>query len=63
MAHVLATLMATQADLPLLNFEMIQGRKKLEYFKAVREGFNRNYLPMKKIFTWVIDRTVSTYPK
>lgn len=63
LARVLATLMATQADLPLLNFEMIQGRKKLEYFKAVREGFNRNYRPMEEIFTWVIDRTFSTYPK
>jgi len=63
LARLLATLMAAQADLPLLNFEMIQGKKKLDYFKAVREGFNRNYRPMEEIFTGVIDRTVSTYPK
>ena len=47
---MLASLMALQAELPPLDFGMLKGKKKQEYFTAVRFGLNRNYAPMEKIF-------------
>lgn len=59
-ARVLATLMASQANLPLLNFEAISKGKREAYFAAVRAGLDRNYRPMEEIFKWVIEKTFST---
>ncbi len=50
MARLLALLMTLQAGLPLLDFSMIAGKKKLAYFRAVRTGLDRNYKPMMQIF-------------
>ncbi len=58
-ARILATLMALQAGLPLLNFEIIGKGKRKEYFAAVCAGLDRNYRPMEKIFNWVIQKTFS----
>jgi cell filamentation protein len=58
-ARVLATLMASQANLPLLNFEAIGKGKREAYFAAVRAGLDRNYRPMEEIFKWVIEKTFS----
>ena len=58
LARMLALLMALQAELPLLDFSLVKGRKKEEYFSAVRAGLDRNYGPMEKIFGEVIERTV-----
>jgi len=52
--RILATLMALQAGLPLLDFSLIRGKRKLEYFAAVRAGLDRNYQPMKNIFAGII---------
>jgi len=49
-ARLLAILMTLQAGLPLLDFSMITGKKKLEYFRAVQSGLDRNYEPMMQIF-------------
>lgn len=58
-ARVLSTLMALQAGLPLLNFSGIAaGEKKEEYFAAVRAGLDRNYEPMKKIFSEIIEKSL-----
>lgn len=57
LARLLATLMALQADLPPLDFGAIRGRKRQEYFAAVRSGLDREYEPMERIFTGVIGRT------
>jgi hypothetical protein len=38
MARLLDLLMTLQAGLPLLDFSMITGKKKLAYFRAVRAG-------------------------
>ena len=59
--RLLATLMALQAGLPLLDFTDIEGRKKEEYFSAVRAGLDRDYKPMEKIFSRVISRTKKVY--
>ena len=58
--RLLAILMGLQAGLPPLNFGGIQGRKRDEYFAAVRAGVDRNYTPMEEIFSAVIRRTLRT---
>jgi cell filamentation protein len=56
-ARLLATLMALQAGLPPLDFGSIKGRKRQEYFAAVRAGLDRDYKPMEKVFSAVVRRT------
>jgi cell filamentation protein len=56
--RMLAILMALQARLPPLNFGSIRGRRRQEYFAAVRAGLERNYEPMERIFSAVIRRTL-----
>lgn len=56
--RVLATLMATQARLPLLDFSEIKGKKKEEYFTAVQAGMDKDYKPMEAIFELIIRKTV-----
>jgi cell filamentation protein len=63
LGRLLVWLMALQAGLPPLNFGGIEGRKKQEYFAAVRAGLNRDYEPMDKIFSSVIRRTFRIYNK
>ena len=58
LARMLASLMALQAELPPIDFSMVKGRKKQEYFIAVQSGFDRNYDPMEKIFAEVIEETL-----
>ena len=55
--RILSTLMALQATLPLLDFGPIRGRRKEDYFAAVRAGLDRNYKPMGEIFKLVLNRT------
>ena len=50
LGRLLATLMALQAGLPFLDFSVLAGEKKEEYFSAVRAGLDRNYAPMKQLF-------------
>lgn len=61
LARMLAVLMALQAGLPALVFDDLGGRKRLQYFSAVRAGLERNYRPMAGIFSAVIERTVQTH--
>ena len=48
--RLIATLMALQAGLPLLDFSDWAERKKEEYFSAIRIGLDRNYDPMTQLF-------------
>lgn len=59
LARMLATLMAVQAGYPPLDFGSIRGKKKEAYFSAIQAGLDRDYEPMKGIFTEVLVRTVS----
>jgi len=61
LSRLLATLMALQAGLPLLDFSEFEGKRKEEYFAAVRQSMARNYLPMEQVFTAVIARTLQAY--
>ena len=59
MARLVAILMALQAGLPPLDFSIITGKKKLEYFAAVRSGMKRDYKPMERVFEEVLGSTIS----
>ena len=56
-SRLLATLMALQAGLPLLDFSGITGKEKQAYFQAVQISMGRNYEPMKNVFRKVIARS------
>ncbi len=57
-ARLLATLIALQAGLPPLDFGGLKGKRRKDYFIAVRAGLERNYKPMERIFSDVIARTL-----
>lgn len=57
LGRLLATLMALQAGLPLLDFSVLDGLRREEYFAAVRAGLDTDYRPMKRLFTDVIERS------
>lgn len=57
-SRLLATLMALQACLPLLDFGDFEEERKEEYFAAVQQGMARNYQPMEKVFSEVISRSL-----
>jgi cell filamentation protein len=53
--------MALQAELPLLDFSGIYGKKKAEYFSTVQSGMDWNYEPMVKVFSGVIRKTLGAH--
>ncbi|OGW21563.1 MAG: hypothetical protein A2077_00365 [Nitrospirae bacterium GWC2_46_6] len=55
-ARILSTLMALQAGLPLLRFDLIAGEMKKEYFAAIQAGMNKNYQPMEKLLSVIIEK-------
>jgi len=57
---MLATLMALQAGLPVLDFSLLDGDRREEYFAAVRAGLDRDYLPMKRLFADIIEKSLPT---
>lgn len=61
LARILSILMALQAGLPLLNFSaIVEEKKKQEYFSAVQEGLDKNYAPMERLFSEVIERSLAS---
>ena len=58
LGRLLATLMALQAGLPLLDFSVLDGLRREEYFAAVRAGLDTDYQPMKRLFMDVIERSL-----
>lgn len=58
LARMLASIMALQAELPPLDFSILKGKKKQEYFVAVQAGISRNYEPMEKTFEQVLEKTL-----
>lgn len=57
LARMLAIIMGLQAALPPLDFSIISGKKRDEYFTAVQAGMDCNYAPMEKIFRDLLRRT------
>ena len=60
LARILSTLMALQAGLPLLDFSLIAGVKKEAYFAAIQAGMDKNYQPMEKLFSGIIEKSVAS---
>lgn len=58
LGRMLATLMALQAGLPILDFCDWDGEKRETYFAAVRSGMDRNYRPMQELFAEVIEKSL-----
>lgn len=58
LGRILATLMALQAGLPVLDFSELDGARREEYFFAVRSGLDRDYLPMKRLFDDIIENSL-----
>lgn len=58
LGRMLATLMALQAGLPVLDFSLLDGDGREEYFAAVRSGMDRDYRPMTQLFTGIIKMTL-----
>ncbi|MDP3296561.1 MAG: Fic family protein [Thermodesulfovibrionia bacterium] len=56
-ARILSTLMALQSGLPLLDFGLITVERKKEYFAAIQAGLDKNYVPMEKLFSVIIERS------
>lgn len=61
LGRLFSVLMALQADLPVLNFELVKGKRKQDYICAIQAGLSRNYEPMKKLFKLIINKTIKTY--
>lgn len=61
--RLLAVLMGLQAGLPALYFDNLSGRKRQQYFAAVRAGMDRDYEPMVNLFNAVIERTLQIHEK
>jgi len=60
LGRMLATLMALQAGLPVLDFSLLDGDRREEYFAAVRAGMDRDYQPMKRLFADIIESSLTT---
>jgi cell filamentation protein len=58
-ARLLSVLMGLQAGLPPLDFTVIDGIKRDEYFAAVRAGMDLDYQPMSGIFRSVVEETLA----
>lgn len=57
-ARVLSTLMGLQAGLPPLDFSAMDGRGKRQYIEAIHAALARDYAPITKVFSAVVERTL-----
>ena len=62
-SRIVTSIMALQAGLPVLDFSLISGMKKSDYFAAVQAGMDRNYEPMEKLFVEIIERSIQASSK
>jgi cell filamentation protein len=46
--------MALQAEIRIADFDEFVERRREEYFAAVRAGLERNYSPMREVFSALI---------
>lgn len=57
LGRLLCTVMALQADMPVLDFRYIE-ENKADYIAAIHAGLDQNYEPMKFIFSEVLNRSL-----
>lgn len=58
LGRLLATIMALQAGLPLLDFGELDGDQRELYFAAIRRGLDRDYPPMAELFGAIIRKSL-----
>jgi len=62
-ARIIANLMAMQAKKPPLNFASIDQTANMEGFKsyilAIHAGFSGDYKPIERIFTTIIEQSIT----
>ena len=58
LARMVSVLMAFQAGLPALDFSGLKGKKRQEYFAAVRSGLRKDYGPMCRVFQAIVEKTL-----
>jgi len=63
LGRMLATLMALQAGLPLLDFSLIAEEKKQAYFAAIQMGLDEDYSQMENLFDEIIQRSLAASEK
>ena len=57
-ARILTSIMALQAGLPVLDFSVISGPRKLDYFAAVQSAMDRDYVVMEELFAVIIENSI-----
>ena len=57
-SRILASIMALQAGLPVPDFSLMSGPKNPDYFMGVQQGLDRNYDPMEKLLSEIIERSI-----
>lgn len=62
LCRLLNTVMALQADMPVLDFGYIEENKP-EYIAAIHAGHDQNYEPMKFIFSELLSRSLREYDR
>ena len=60
LARVLSSLMALQAELPLLDFSLMAGTGKTAYIAAIQAGLDKHYAPMERLLGKVIEHSRSS---
>jgi cell filamentation protein len=60
-SRILASIMALQAGLPILDYSLISEKKKLDYIAAVQNGLDRNYNLMDNIFAEIIENSIRAF--
>ncbi len=58
LGRLLATVMALQANMPVLDFRFIE-ENKADYIAAIHAGHTKNYESMKLIFSEVLERSLT----
>lgn len=61
LARVLSSLMALQAELPLLDFSGMAGKGKTAYIAAIQAGLDKHCAPMERVFGEVIAQSRSSF--
>ncbi len=59
-ARILASLMASQAGLPVLDFRDIEGKRQQDYNSAINQGLYGDYKPMEELFAQIILKSTRT---
>ena len=61
LARLLANLMALQAQLPALDFEVLTLDNRQPYILAIQQSLDLNYQPLQMLFAKVIEQSLNRY--